>query len=389
MIYLDNAATSWPKPESVYQTMDEFLRTKAGNPGRGGHSMAVIAKETVEKTRLLLARLINAPDKDRVIFTLNCTDSLNMGLKGLLRPGDHVITSSIEHNSVVRPLRKLEQQGIKVTRLSPHPGDGFVSPSDMEKAIIRETKLVVMTHASNVTGVIQPIAEYGIVARKHNLTFMVDAAQTAGKYPLDVQANHIDLLAFSGHKGLFGPPGTGVLYIGERVNLDSLREGGTGSHSELEEQPADLPYKFESGTVNSVGISGLGAGLKYIFSEGLERIRAHEQHLIDKLIEGLSEVLGVTLYTAKDRTKQAPVVSFNLGGYEPGEVGAILDQAFDIKVRTGLHCAPAAHKTLGTYPLGTIRLSPGYFNTVEEIDVTLQALDRIARTTAIRAAVLH
>jgi len=286
-------------------------------------------------------------------------------------------------------LRKLGQQGVKVTWLSPHSGYGFVSPQNVEKAIIRETKLVVMTHASNVTGVIQPIDGYGAIARRHDLIFMVDAAQAAGKYPLDVQANHIDLLAFSGHKGLFGPPGTGALYIGERVNLDSLREGGTGSHSELEEQPQVLPYKFESGTVNCVGIAGLGAGLKFIFREGREKILAHEQSLIDRLIEGLSPIPGVILYADKDRSKQAPIVSFNLEGHTPGEVGAILDQAFDIKVRTGLHCAPAAHKTLGTFPSGTIRLSPGYFNTVEEIALTLEALDRIARTTAIKAAVVH
>ena len=387
MIYLDNAATSWPKPESVYQTMDDFLRRKGGNPGRGSHSMAVAARETVEETRMLVARLINAVEMNRVIFTLNCTDSLNIGLKGLLRPGDHVITSSIEHNSVVRPLRRLERNGVMVTRLSPHFGEGFVWPGDIEKAITRGTKLVVMTHASNVTGVIQPIEEYGTIARKHNIIFMVDAAQTAGKYPLDVQAGNIDLLAFSGHKGLFGPPGTGVLYIGEGVDLDSLREGGTGSHSELEEQPFELPYRYESGTVNSVGISGLGAGLKYIFSEGLERIRAHEQFLTDSLIEGLSPVTGITLYTAKDSAKQAAIISFTIDGYEPGEVGAILDQAFDIKARSGLHCAPAAHKTLGTYPLGTIRISPGYFNTAEEINLTLEAIEKIARTAATKAAV--
>ena len=379
MIYPDNAATSWPKPESVYQTMDEFLRTKGGNPGRGSHSMAVAAGETVEETRRLLARLINAVERERVIFTFNCTDALNLGLKGLLRPGDHVITSCIEHNSVVRPLRKLEQQGVKITRIPPSAEAGVVSARDIEQAITKDTKLVVVTHASNVTGVIQPIEEYGIVARKHNLIFMVDAAQTAGRYPIDVQAGNIDLLAFSGHKGLLGPPGTGVLYVGDRVSLDSLREGGTGSHSEQEEQPFELPYRYESGTVNSVGISGLGAGLKYIFGEGLERIRTHEQYLTDRLIEGLSPIPRVTLYAAKDSSKQAPVVSFNIEGYEPGEVGAILDQAFDIKVRTGLHCAPAAHKTLGTYPLGTVRLSPGYFNTVEEIDLTLHALEKIAR----------
>ncbi len=384
MIYLDNAATSWPKPESVYQTMDQFLRSKGGNPGRGGHSMAVAATETVEETRMLVARLINAPEMERVIFTLNCTDSLNIGLKGLLKPGNHVITSSIEHNSVVRPLRKLEQQGVKVSRLSPHTGDGFVSPQDVEKAITRETRLVVMTHASNVTGVIQPIEEYGVVARRHNLIFMVDAAQTVGKYPLDVQANHIDLLAFSGHKGLFGPPGTGALYIGERVDLDSLREGGTGSHSELEEQPTDLPYKFECGTINCVGIAGLGAGLKFILKEGAEKILVHEQSLTDQLLEGLSHIPLATVYNVKDRSKQAPIISFNLEGSEPGEVGAVLDQAFDIKVRTGLHCAPAAHKTFGTFPLGTIRLSPGYFNTIEEIDFTLEAIEKIARADSLQ-----
>ncbi|GAI82304.1 unnamed protein product [marine sediment metagenome] len=207
---------------------------------------------------------------------------------------------------------------------------------------------------------------------------MVDAAQTAGKYPLDVQVNHIDLLAFSGHKGLFGPPGTGVLYIGERVALDSLREGGTGSHSEQEEQPVDLPYKFECGTANTIGIAGLGVGLRFIFKEGIEKILAHEQSLTDRLFKGLSQIARTSVYKAKDGSKQAPVISFNIDGSEPGEVGAILDQAFDIKVRTGLHCAPAAHKTFGTFPRGTVRLSPGYFNTTEEINFTLEAIAKIA-----------
>ena len=378
VIYLDNAATSWPKPESVYQTMDEFLRRKGGNPGRGSHSMAVAAGETVAETRLLIARLINAPDIAQVIFTLNCTDSLNLGLKGLLKPGDQVITSCIGHNSLVRPLRKLERQGVKITRLPPSLEAGVIAAQDIEKAITRDTRLVAVTHASNVTGTIQPIEEYGIVARKHNLIFMVDAAQTAGRYPIDVQAGNIDLLAFSGHKGLLGPPGTGVLYVGSRVDLNSLREGGTGSYSEQEEQPLALPYRYESGTINSVGISGLGAGLNYIFSEGLEKICAHERYLIDRLTEGLANIPGLILYRSDDEFKQVPIISLNIAGYEPGEVGAILDQAFDVKVRTGLHCAPAAHKTLGTFPLGTIRLSPGYFNTVEEINFTVAAIKKIA-----------
>jgi cysteine desulfurase family protein len=380
VIYLDNAATSWPKPEIVYKTMDEFLRTKGGNPGRGSHSVALGARQTVDETRMLVARFINAPEINRVIFTLNCTDALNLGLKGLLKPGDHVVTSCIGHNSLVRPLRKLESLGVKVTWVPPSPYSGILSPRDIEAAITKDTKLVVVTHASNVTGVIQSIEEYGAVTRRRNLIFMVDAAQTAGKYPIDVQASNIDLLAFSGHKGLFGPPGTGALYIGNRVNLDSLREGGTGSYSEEEEQPVILPDRHESGTQNSVGISGLGAGLKYIRNEGLEKIRTREQSLTDTLIEGLSKIPGIVLYISKDRLKQAPVISFNIKGFTPGDVGTILDQTFDIKVRTGLHCAPMMHKTIGTFPLGTIRLSPGYFNSLEEIEMTIKAIDRISRS---------
>lgn len=340
--------------------------------------MAVASSTAVDETRLLLARMINAPDKDRVIFTLNCTDSLNLGLKGLLRPGNHVIISSLEHNSVIRPLTKLKQQGVKVTQLYANSGGAFVSPHDVEEAIRGETKLIVMNHASNVNGVIQPIEEYGRIARQRGVIFMVDAAQTAGKYPLDVQENCIDLLAFSGHKGLFGPPGTGALYIGERVELDSLREGGTGSHSESEEQSMDLPYRYESGTANCVGIAGLGAGLKFITSEGREKILAYEQSLVQRLIEGLRDIHGIILYAAKDKERQAPVVSFNLEGHTPGEVGAVLDQAFDIKARAGLHCAPLVHRTLDTYPSGTVRLSPGYFNNAEEIDATLLAVEKIA-----------
>ena len=378
MIYLDNAATSWPKPEIVYKTMDAFLRTKGGNPGRGSNSMALAARETVEETRRLVARLINVSETNRVIFTLNCTDALNLGLKGFLKPGDHVVTDCIGHNSLVRPLRKLEWHGVKVTRLPPSPERGVVSPSDIEAAITRDTRLIVVTHASNVNGIIQPIEEYGAVARKHKIVFMVDAAQTAGKYPIDAAASNIDLLAFSGHKGLFGPPGTGVLFIGDRVELDTVREGGTGSFSEQEEQPEILPDKFESGTLNSAGIAGLGAGLKFIFDETLDKIIAHEKFLTDKLIAGLSDIPGVNLYLPKDLSQMVPVVSFNVKGYQPGEAGTILDQAFDIKVRAGLQCAPAAHKTFGTFPSGIVRISPGYLNLAEEIELTVKAVERIA-----------
>lgn len=378
MIYLDNAATTWPKPEIVYRTMDTFMRNSGGNPGRGGHSMAEAASKVVDDTRLLLARLINAPDTHRVIFTFNCTDSLNTGLKGLLKPGDHVITSAVEHNSVIRPLERLRYQGIGITRVNTDPEHGYVLPEDIEKAITAKTKLIMMTHASNVNGIVQPVGEYGLLARTQNLILMVDAAQTAGKYPLDVRKDNIDLLAFSGHKGLFGPTGTGGLFIGERAELDTLREGGTGSQSELEEQPSQLPNRFESGTLNTVGIAGLGAGLKYIFEESTDKILGHEIKLTSRIIEGLSGIPGVTIYAARDIMHQSPVVSFTIYDMDPGEIGTILDQAFDIKVRAGLHCAPAAHTTLGTLPRGTVRLSPGYFNTSGEIEVTLEAIERIA-----------
>jgi len=380
MIYLDNAATSWPKPEGVYRAMDEFLREHAGNPGRGAHSLALAAERVIDETRSLVACLINAPEKERIILTFNCTDALNLGLKGLLKPGDHVITSQIGHNSLVRPLKKLEGKGVRITRLPPCSDTGFLSAKDIEEAIDEKTKLVVVTHASNVTGVVQPIEEYGVVVRRHGRISMVDAAQTAGIFPIDVQASDIDLLAFSGHKGLLGPPGTGVLYISRRVELDSLREGGTGSHSELEEQPVALPYRYESGTPNTVGIAGLGAGLRYIFDQGMERIRIHEQLLLDQLLEGLSQIPGIILYEPEDMRRRAPIVSFNLHGWEPAEVGAILDQAFDIKVRTGLHCAAAAHKTFGTYPQGSIRISLGHFNTAQDIESVLQALGKIAHS---------
>jgi cysteine desulfurase/selenocysteine lyase len=380
LIYLDNAATSWPKPESVYRAMDEFMRASAGNPGRGGHSLAIAAERVIAETRSLVARLVNSPDVNRIIFTHNCTDALNLGLKGLLQAGDHVITSSIGHNSLVRPLRKLESRGIRVTRLQPDPGTGFLSARDIEEAINKDTRLVAVTHASNVSGVIQPVEEYGEVVRKHNRVFMVDAAQTAGAFPIDVQAGNIDLLAFSGHKGLLGPPGTGVLYLSDRVELDSLREGGTGSSSESEEQPTALPNRYESGTPNTVGIAGLGAGLRYIFEQGLESIGAREHSLLLQLMDGLARITEVIVHSPKETAPQAPIVSFNLNGWEPAEVGAVIDQAFDVKVRTGLHCAAAAHRTYGTYPLGSVRISPGCFNTREDIDSALEALGRIAAT---------
>lgn len=404
MIYLDNAATSWPKPEIVYQAMEKFLREKGGNPGHGSHSLATAAKQAIEEVRTLVARFINAPARERVIFTLNCTESINIGIKGLLKPGDHVITSSLEHNAVVRPLWKLERQGVRVTRVPVSPLTGVTSAADIEAAITEKTRMIAMIHVSNVNGVIQPVAEYGRIARKHRLVLLVDAAQSAGHLPIDVQAQNIDLLAFSAHKGPLGPPGVGVLYISPKVNPDSLKEGGTGSNSEYEDQPEILPDKHESGTLNGVGIAGLGAGLQFLLSEGQDKVHSHEQALIKALIEGLKKIPGVTLYTAPEGAPQSPVFSFNIEGYQPSEVGAVLDHAFDIKVRTGLHCAPEAHRTIGTIPpgwkrdisyseksgdlsrenspgqSGAVRISPGYFNTPEEIEQALGAVRQIAES---------
>jgi cysteine desulfurase family protein len=377
MIYLDNAATTWPKPESVYRAMDDFVRNKAGNPGRGSHSMASAATGIIQDARKEAADLINTPDIFRIIFTLNCTHSLNMGLKGILKPGDHVVTDSIGHNSMVRPLKKLQKWGITVTRVAIDPETGYTSAAAIEAAIKKETRMIAVTHGSNVNGVIQPVEEYGRGARGPHLIFLGDGAQTAGVFPIDVQGANIDLLALAGHKSLYGPPGTGLLYVGERADLDTLTEGGTGSYSEFEDQPVVLPDKYEAGTMNSVGIAGLGAGLKFIRSEGMDKIRGHELALSKRLIEGLSGVKDVVVYTGKDLSRQAPVVSFTVFGYLPPEIGVILDKEFDIKIRAGLLCAPGTHRMLNTFPTGTVRVSPGYFNTAEEIDILVKAVDKI------------
>jgi len=318
-----------------------------------------------------------------IIFTLNCTDSLNMALKGSLKQGDHVLADAMSHNSLVRPLNKLAQKGVKVTYVPPDPETGALSIADLERALTRETRLLAITHASNVHGVIQPLHEWGLFAREHGLTFLVDAAQTAGVLPIDVQKDHIDLLAFPGHKSLLGPMGTGGLYIGPGVEMDSLREGGTGFASEEEEQPLALPYRHESGTANAPGIAGLGAGIKYLFDQGMDAIRQHEERLIQRLIAGLKDIPGVDLYHSKDGAAQASVVSFNLEGWEPGELGVTLDQAFDIQVRSGLHCAPSTHRVLDTFPKGTVRVSVGCFNTEEDIDYTLNTLEQVAKTVAV------
>jgi cysteine desulfurase/selenocysteine lyase len=378
MYYFDNAATTFPKPESVYRAMDSFLRTAAGNPGRGVHRLALAASDVIDGTRELLARLFGVPDPARVIFTANATDALNLALHGLLQPGDHVVTSSMEHNAVVRPLSALAQRGVTVTRV-PCTEDGSLDPGRLFAAMGPATRLVVLLHASNVTGTILPIEEIGVGVRARGRLFLVDAAQTAGVLPIDVQAMNIDLLAFPGHKELFGPPGTGGLILGERVQLRSTRQGGTGTRSEEEQQPTGLPEAFEIGTLNSVGVAGLGAGVRFILDTGIGRIRAHQKAVVQRLLDGLSTVPGLTLYGPSHPDRQVGAVSVNLDGWEPTDLGVALDQDFEVAVRTGLHCAPLAHRTIGTFPTGTVRLSPGYFTTFEEVDWVVAALDGLAR----------
>jgi cysteine desulfurase/selenocysteine lyase len=381
MIYFDNAATSWPKPPGMAEAMVRFLDEVGSNPGRSGHRLAVEAARIVYSAREAVAELFNAPDPLRVVFGANVTEALNLALWGLLHPSDHVITSSMEHNSVMRPLRALEQQGVEVTVVQ-CSSEGSLDPADVKAAIKPNTALIVLNHASNVVGTLLPVAEVGRIAQRHGLLLLVDAAQTAGAYPIGVLADAIDLLAFTGHKSLYGPMGTGGLVIGERVDparLRPLKRGGTGSRSEWEEQPDFLPDMCESGTLNAVGLAGLEAGVRWVLEQGVEAIRAHEVALARRMIDGLRDIPGVTVYGGQDAVRQTAAISFNIRGMEPSEVGLRLDEECGIMCRVGLHCAPAAHRTLGTFPIGTVRFGLGAFSTTEEVRVGMDAVRRFAQ----------
>jgi len=381
MIYLDNAATSFPKPPQVIRAMNDFLERAGGNPGRSGHRLSVEAGRIVYDAREAIAELFGARDPLRVIFTLNATHALNLALRGILRAGDRVITTGIEHNAVMRPLRALEREGVRVA-VVPCARDGSLDLSALRDALRPGARLVVVNHASNVVGTILPIAEIARRARAAGAWVLVDAAQTAGVVPMDIEAMEIDLLAFTGHKGLYGPPGTGGLVLGERVDaamIEPLMRGGTGSRSEFEEQPDDLPDKFECGTPNGVGIAGLGAGVRFVLERGIETIRAHEVALTRALIEGLSEIPGVTVYGTRDAELQTATVSFTVANRRVSEIGLRLDEEFGVLCRVGLHCAPAAHRTIGTFPEGTVRFAASVFTTLDEIRAALDAVRRIVQ----------
>jgi len=378
VIYLDNAATSWPKPERVYRAADRALRDSSGNPGRSGHRLSLAAGRCLEETRLLLAQLFHIPRPGSLAFTLNTTDALNLALKGVLKPGDQVVTSSMEHNSVARPLEALKAQGVEYTKVRTDPQTG-TDPGEVERALRDNTRLVVMTQVSNVTGTENPIGAIGEICRRRDILFLVDAAQSAGCVPLHVEEMHISLLAFPGHKGLLGPQGTGGLYVREGLVLTPLREGGTGSRSEELTQPPSGPDRYESGTPNTPGIAALGEGVRIILEEGVEEIARRETVLTNRLLEGLGEIPGLHLYGPPPGPRRRGVVSLRLDTLESAEAALILDGTFGIAVRAGLHCAPEAHRTLGTLAGGTLRLSPGYATTEAEIDQAIDALGTIAR----------
>ncbi|MDP2871661.1 MAG: aminotransferase class V-fold PLP-dependent enzyme [Bacillota bacterium] len=380
-VYLDHAATSYPKPPEVIAAMVEYMRCSGGNPGRSGHRLSIAAAMVIHETREAVATLFGAPDPLRVVFTPNVTYAVNLILKGLLRPGDRVVTSSMEHNAVMRPLRALERRGVKLT-VVPCDRRGCLDPAGFRCALAGGARLAVVNHASNVTGTILPLAELSQAAHAAGALLLADVAQTGGVCPVDMQALGVDILAFTGHKGLLGAPGTGGLILGPRVDPESIEPlvcGGTGSQSELEEQPDYLPDRFESGTANGVGLAGLRAGVSYVLRQGVQNIRAHERELTWLLLDGLARIPGVTVHGPQDPDKSVAVVSFSVPAMPAGEVGTQLEEDFGLLCRTGLHCAPAAHKTIGTLPGGTVRMSLGLTNTEADVERAIEAVAEVAR----------
>jgi cysteine desulfurase family protein len=388
LLYLDNAATSLPKPPALYARLSSDLEQYGGCPGRGLHPLARQADALLDETRRLLAALFGVAEPSRIVFACNATDALNMAIKGTLEPGDHVVTTALEHNSVSRPLAALERAGvIRVTRVAAGP-DGLLEPGDVAQAITPRTKLVAVIHGSNVIGSLLPVGAIGRLVRERGSLLLVDASQTAGAVPIDVEAACIDLLAFPGHKALLGLPGTGGLYVGPRAEVGPWREGGTGIRSEEPLQPRELPFRLEAGSPNTLGLAGLSTALRFIRQEGIGRIRAHELALTRRLLEGLQGDDRFAVYGPARLEDRIAVVSLRIRGSKPEDVATALSEEHAIAVRAGLHCAPGAHRALGTFPEGAVRVSPGYFITEEQMEECLVALRKIAsrRAAARRAA---
>jgi cysteine desulfurase family protein len=381
LIFLDNGATSYPKPEEVYSFMDHFYRNFGVNPGRSGYDLCMETGELVEETRAMLTDFFNGTDPNRLCFSYNSTDALNLIINGLLQEGDHAITTDVEHNSVLRPLYHLHKyRGVELDYI-PFDSKGFVDPDEFPKKFKKNTKLVVVNHASNVIGTIQPVGEIGKYCREAGIPFVVDVSQSAGKIPVDMEDLNMDALAFTGHKSLLGPTGIGGLYVREGLEIKHTRAGGTGVRSAVRTHLDEYPYRLEYGTLNTMGVAGLHAGIKWIEKKGLDNLHHEEMRLTTMLRDGLKDVEGVTLYCQDDLTDHISVFLFNVDGLEALNTGTILDVDFNIASRTGLHCAPLVHEGIGTADIhGAVRFGVGPFNTEEHIDTAIQAVKEIAES---------
>jgi cysteine desulfurase family protein len=372
-IYLDNAATSHPKPEAVYRAADLTLRKLGASPGRGSYRAAIDASRLLFETRLAAAKLFGINDSSRIVFTASATEALNLALLGLLNPGDRVVTTTMEHHAVLRPLELLRHRGVEVIKV-PANTDGFVEPAKLKNACANETRLLVLNHCSNVSGTRQAVEEIGPWCRQQDILLLIDGAQSAGLFDIDVEAMTIDLLAVPGHKGLFGPPGTGLLYVRDGLQLRPLMVGGTGGDSTLPLPPEQLPEGLESGTANTPGLAGLKAGIEFLLETGLDTIRRHELTLVETLRRELSSIASLCIHGPSNMDRQGAALSFTITGQDPAAIAFALDRDYDIRTRAGLHCAPDAHRSLGTFPQGTVRISPGWFNTEQDIEALLAAL---------------
>ncbi|MFN8176792.1 MAG: aminotransferase class V-fold PLP-dependent enzyme [bacterium] len=378
MIYLDNGATSFPKPPQVYEFMDRFFREHGVNPGRSGYDLCLAAGDMVDETRGLLTKFFHGRDPNRLVFGSNATDALNLAIFGLLSPGDHAITTPLEHNSTLRPLWHLKDQGVQVDWVDMND-QGYVDPAAFAAKFRTNTRAVVMNHGSNVIGTVQPVAEIGRLCRERGIPLILDVAQTAGMLPLDVEALGVGVLCFTGHKSLMGPMGIGGMYVSEGVEIRLTRAGGTGVRSAQRHHLEEYPYRMEYGTPNLPGIAGLNAGVKWVIEQGVENVRRHEMVLWKRLRDGLREIEGVTLYCQDSAENRISVLSFNVDGLEAADTGTLLDVDHEIACRTGLHCAPMIHERLGTDRIhGAVRFGIGPFNRDEDIDVAIEAVREIA-----------
>lgn len=376
MIYLDNAATTMRKPDVVIQAVTEALCTM-GNAGRGGHDAALDASRIIYDTRERLARFFHAESPKQIAFTMNSTESLNIAIKGILQAGDHAITTALEHNSVLRPLYEMEEKGVELTIL-PSDQQGCIDYADFEKSIKANTKAIICTHGSNLTGNLVDIKRIGEIAQKHNILFVVDASQTAGVFPIDVQEMHIDILCFTGHKGLLGPQGTGGMYVREGVAVKPLLSGGSGVQTYSKTHPAQMPTALEAGTLNAHGLAGLRAAVGYLQETGLEQIRKKEQELMWHFYEGVKEIPGVKIYGDFSEKERCAIVTLNIRDYDSSEVSDALAMHYGISTRPGAHCAPLMHQALGTVEQGAVRFSFSHFNTIEEVDQAIAAIRELA-----------